>query len=225
MVRRATPATAVALLVVLSACGGGGGNKNKSADAASDKGAAAKINLTQADLKSGWTSEPYKPSPQQTATVGHLAQCLGLPDPAGATTADVHSPDFNKGQTTMAASEVRFLRKDADAVNELAAFQSGKGPDCFKQAFQPVIQERLPSGMTASNLDVQQFKFPTYRDGTAAYRASFTIPVAGNNVPVYADFVVFRAGRALVNLFTSSLGSPFDSDLEKDLAKNMAGRA
>jgi hypothetical protein len=216
-------ATLVVGAVVLASCGGGSGSTKASPSA--DKTAAEKISLKQSDFPSGWTSNPHRASPTEAATAGRLARCLGIADPASHTTAYVHSPDFNKGQATMAASEVRFLGKDSDAIDELAGFQSGKGPGCFKQAFQPVIQERLPSGMTASNLDVQQFTFPTLRDGTAAYRASFTIPVAGNNVPVYADFVVFRAGRALINLFASSLGSPFDTKLEQDQAKKMADRA
>jgi len=219
----ATAAGLVVATLALGACGGGGGSTKASPSA--DTTATAKINLKPADFPSGWTSNPHQASPAEAQTLRRLAQCLGIADPAGHTTADVHSPDFNKGQATMAASEVRFVQKNSDAIDELTAFQSGKGPDCFKQAFQPVIQERLPSGMTASNLDVRQFTFPTLRDGTAAYRASFTIPVAGNNVPVYADFALFRAGRALINLFTSSLGSPFDTKLEQDLAKKMADRA
>ena len=38
-------------------------------------------------------------------------------------------------------------------------------------------------------------------------------------MPVYVDFIVFRAGRAEVTLATTNLASPFDTKLEQDLAK------
>jgi hypothetical protein len=218
-------AAGAVIALLLAACGGGSGGSTKGADATGDKAAAEKIVLKQSDFPSGWKGEPHNASPEQAATIRQLAQCLGIPDPAIHTSADVSSPDFNMGQTTSVSSEVRFVKTDAEAIADLAGYQSGKASDCFKQTFQALAQQRLPSGMTIANLTVQQLPFDTLRDGTAAYQATFTIPVAGNNVAVYVDFVVFRAGRAEVNLAGTNLGSPLDPKLEKDLAKKMAGRA
>jgi len=211
-------------IALLGACGGGGTSNSQKADTTADKAAAVRINLRQSDFPSGWNARPYNPTPQQATSVVQLAQCLGMAGVTSQATADVHSPDFDMGQTTMAASNVRFARSDADASTELAAYQSAKGPDCFKQAFEPVVQARLPSGMTTSDLAVHQLDFPTLRDGTAAYQASFTLPLGGNNVPVYSDYIVFKAGRGVVNMFTTNVGSPFDPKLEKDLAMKMVSR-
>ena len=41
---------------------------------------------------------------------------------------------------------------------------------------------------------------------------------------MYVDFIFFRAARAEITLATINLGSPFDTKLEQDLAKKMAGR-
>ena len=213
------------LLAVVPACSGGASKTSKPANPATDKATAVKINLRESDFPSGWKSTPYNPTPQQAASPRQLAQCLGSAAAASQATADVHSPDFATGQTTMAASNVHVARTEADAGNELAAYQSGKGPECFKQSFEPVVQARLPAGTTASDMAVHQLDFPTLRDGTAAYQASFTLPLGGNNVAVYSDYIVFQAGRSLVNMFTTSVGSPFDPKLEKDLANKMAGRA
>jgi hypothetical protein len=216
----------VAALAALTACGGGGGSSNsKAAAPAADKVAATKVVLKPADFPSGWTAQAHAVGPNQAATVRQLGECLGIGDPATHTSADVNSPDFSKSQGTTAASEARFVQTDAQASADLAGFQGPKATDCLKTALESISKERLPSGLTPSELTVQQLQFPTLKDGTAAHQASFTIPVAGTNVPVYVDFIVFRAGRAEVTLATTNLGSPFDPKLEQDLAKKMADRA
>jgi hypothetical protein len=221
-VRRATVATVVAGALVLAACGGGGGSTKASPSA--DRTAAEKVGLKQSDFPSGWASNPHQASPEEAQTLRQLAQCLGLPDPASHTSADVRSPDFSKGQATTASSEVRFVRTDAEASTDLGGYQSGKASDCLKQAFEALTKQQLPSGLTPSGLAVRQLAFPTLKDGTAAYQATFTIPIAGTNAPVYVDFIFFRAARAEITLATINLGSPFDTKLEQDLAKKMAGR-
>jgi len=224
-VRRSVLAGVIAGLALLGACGGGGGGGgSKSAAPATDKVAATKIVLKQTDFPSGWTSQAHAQGPNQAATVRQLGECLGVGDPAAHTTADVNSPDFNKSQGTTAASEARMVQTDAQASADLAGFQGPKATDCLKQALESISKERLPSGLTPSELTVQQMQFPTLKDGTAAHQASFTIPLAGTNVPVYVDFIVFTSGRAEVTLATTNLGSPFDPKLEQDLAKKMADR-
>ena len=223
--RRAALAAVIGSLVALAACGGGSGGGSSKAAPTADRTAAGKIVLRPSDFPSGWTSQPHAAGPNQAATVRQLGECLGVGDPATHTTADVNSPDFSKSQGTTATSEARFVQTDAQASSDLAGFQAAKATDCLKQALEAISKERLPSGLTPSGLTVQQLQFPTLKDGTAAHQASFTIPVAGTNVPVYVDFIVFRAGRAEVTLATTNLGSPFDPKLEQDLGKNMAGRA
>ena len=223
--RRALFTAVAGGLVLLSACGGGGGSStSKPAAPAADQASAAKINLRQTDFPSGWTSAAHQVTPQETATLKQLTTCVGIADLAGHTTATDRSPDFSTGQATSASSSVTFVKTDADASSDLGAFQSVKAPDCVKQAVQALISQQLP-GATPANLDVHQLNFPTLKDGTAAYQASFTVSAAGTNVPVYADFVYFRSGRAEVSLVSTNLGSPFDPKLEQDLAKKMADRA
>ncbi len=216
-------ALAIAAMSLLAACGGGGGKTSTKADPAKDKTAAEKINLEQSDFPSGWTSAPHQASPEETASLQQLTQCVGIPDLAGHTSATAQSPDFSMGQATTASSIVTFVKTTSEASNDLAAFQSGKTPDCLKQFVQAIIKQRLP-GATPANLEVRQLQFPTLKDGTAAYQASFTVPVAGTNLPVYADFIYFRAGRAELTMATVNPGSPFDSKLEQNLANKMAAR-
>ena len=45
------------------------------------------------------------------------------------------------------------------------------------------------------------------------------------NTKAKIDYIVFKAGRGVVNMFTTNVGSPFDPKLEKDLAMKMASRA
>lgn len=209
------------MFIVLVACSSGGGTTP--ANPAKDKAAAQKISLRQSDFPSGWTSAPHQVSPEETATLQQLRVCVGIPDLAAHTSATDRSPDFSTGQATTASSIVTFAKTDTEASSDLAAFQSNKAPDCIKAAVDALAKQQLP-GATPANLEVRQLDFPTLNDGTAAYQASFTLSVAGTNLPIYADFVYFRAGRAEIALATTNAGSPFDPKLEKDLANAMSGR-
>ncbi len=221
MRRRLVPLVVPATLAVLAACSSG--KSSTPASPGADKKAAVAINLRQSDFPTGWTSAPHQVSPQETATLGQLGQCVGIADLAGRTSATDRSPDFSMGQATTANSLVTFVKTDTDASADLAAFQSAKAPDCFKQAVAALVQQQVP-GAVPANLEVRQLQFPTLQDGTAAYQASFTLAVAGTNLPVYADFVYFRAGRAEVAMVTTNAGSPFDPKLEQALAKKMSDR-
>jgi hypothetical protein len=150
---------------------------------------------------------------------------LGIGDVGARTTADANSEDFAKGQGSTVTSEARFVQTEAQASDDLAAYQGEKATGCLEQAVRTLSQQRLPSGLTPSNLTVQQLQFPTLKDGTAAHQASFTIPASDAQVPVYVDFVIFRAGRAEVTLATTNLAAPFDPKLEEELANKMAGRS
>jgi len=225
-VRRALgPALLVAL--TLAACSGGGSNSGdtKTASPGNDKAATVRINLRATDFPEGWTSAPHQGTPDEGATTTQYQQCVGIPDPATRFTADTRSLDFSKGQGTSASSQVRMAKTADDASADLAAFQSAKGPECFKQTIEKLLPGRLPPGTTVGNLSTRQLEFPPLKDGTAAFRAEFTIAVGGQvTLPVYADSIVFQSGRAEVVLNTTSTGAPFDSKLEEDLAKKMAER-
>jgi len=209
------------LLVGLAACGGGGA---KSANPTADKASADKISLKQSDFPSGWSSRPHKATPEETATLQQLTQCAGIPNMAAQVSATAQSPDFSQGQATTLVSSVTFVHTNADATNDLAAFQSGKASGCLKQMVDALFRQRLPAS-APGNLEVRQLQFPTLKDGTAAYQASFTVNAAGTNIPLYADFVYFQAGRAIVTMAAYNSATPFDPKLEQDLAKKIASRA
>jgi hypothetical protein len=215
-------------LASLTACGGGGGGSGGSSgagDPSTDKTTADKIVLKQADFPSGWTAKAHQASPDDAANKKRFFECIGAPDPAATETADVRSPDFSQGQLTQAASEVQFVRTENDAVTELAALQGGKTVDCIKTLIHESAQKQLPAGTAVTDLTAAQLKFPTLKDGAAAVRVSFTIQTGGVNVPIYADAIYFRSGRALMTLTTVNGGSPMDAKLEESLAQKMAGRA
>jgi hypothetical protein len=225
-VRTAVLAVAAAALVGLGACGGGGSSSaGTKASPTGDKTLADKIVLKKTDLPPGWTAQAHAADPTQAAAVRQLGECLGAGDPAAHTSALVNSDDFSKGQGMNISADVRVVQTDDQASADLAGLQSAKANGCLQQALEPLLKERLPSGLTPSNLSVQQLVFPTLKDGTAAHQASFTIPLAGTSVPVYVDFVFIRAGRAELTLQTTNAGSPFDMKLEQDLANKMTGRA
>jgi len=224
-VSRALLAAIAAGLVALTACGGGGGSSTSSkGDPSTDKATAEKIVLKQADFPSGWTAKAHQTSPDDAANKKRFFACIGAADPASVGTADARSPEFSQGQLTQAASEAQLVHSDNDAVNLLSALQGGKTVDCIKTLIQEGAQKQLPTGTTLTDVTAAQLTFPTLKDGAAAVRVSFTIQTGGVNVPIYADAIYFRSGRALVSLTTVNGGSPMDSKLEEGLAQKMAGR-
>ena len=210
----------------LAACGGASDKPKATASVEADRAAAQNINLKPADFPSGWTSAPHPQTTDETSANRQFAECVGIPDPASRYTADERSPNFAQGQAASASSQVRMTKTEADTGADLAALQTAKGPECFKQTIEKLLPGRLPPGTTVANVSARQLEFPLLKDGTAAYRVDFTIAAAGGiNVPVYVDSIVFQSGRAEVVLNTTSTGSPFDSKLEEDLARKMADRS
>lgn len=213
---------ALLLGIVLAACGGSG-NGNSKPSAAGDRATADRINLKPTDFPAGWTSAPHQ---GDADSVRQFFSCLAISDPATRFPTVVHSPDFNMGQNTSASSEVRMARSDADAVSDLAAYQSSKGPPCFEQTIKNQLASRLPPGATANVSLVTQFDVPPVKDGSAAYQATLTLATSqGINVLAYVDLVIFRAGRAEVFLNGLNTGSPLDPNVVKDLMKKMADRS
>ena len=212
-------------LVALTACGGGGGGSSNSGDPSTDKATAEKIVLKQADFPVGWKATPHQSSPDDAASKTRFFECIGASDPTPDETADVRSPDFSQGQVTQAASEVQLMRTESNAVDELTALQGGRTVDCIKALIQEGAQKQLPAGTAVTDLTAAQLRFPTLKDGAAAVRVAFTIQTGGVNVPIYADAIYFRSGRAIVSLTTVNGGSPMDNKLEEDLAQKMASRS
>jgi hypothetical protein len=213
-------------LTALTACGGGSGSGSTTTDTAGDNATAQKIVLKQTDLPSGWTSKTHQTSPDDATTRKRFFECIGGTDPKPQQSADVHSPDFTQGQLNQASSEVQLMKTAKDASDAMAALQGAKTVDCVKQLGQEAAQTQLPAGTSITDLTAAQLKFPTLKDGTAAVRVSFTVATSGGvNVPIYADVVYFRAGRALASLSTVSGGAPMDAKLEEGLAQKMASRA
>jgi hypothetical protein len=223
-VGRALVVALLTSLAALTACGGGG-SKGASTDTSGDKAGAEKIVLEQSDFPSGWTAKPHQTSPDDAATKKRFFECVGASDPKPSETADAHSADFTHGQVDQASSEAFFLRTEAEAANSLAALQTGKTVDCIKTLIQEAAQKQLSAGTSANDVSAAQLKFPPLKDGTAAVRVSLTVETGGVNVPVYADVIYFKSGRAVVSLSTVNGGSPMDTKLEESLVHKMAGRS
>jgi hypothetical protein len=216
-VRRAALVALVIGAATLAACGGG---SDKKADPV-----PAKIVLQQSDFPSGWSSKPHQTSPEDATANQRFFQCIGAVDPKTQQRAEAHSPDFTEGQLNRASSQAQVLAKEADAADALAALQGPKTVECMKSLVQESAQKQLPAGVSVSDVNAAQLKFPTLKDGTAAVQVSFAVQTGGVNVPIYADIIYFKSGRALVSLSTVNSGSPMDSKLEESLAQKMADRA
>ena len=192
-------ATVLAAGFLLAACSSGSSGGTK-ADPAADQKSAASINIKQSDFPAGWEGSP--PSKNNTAATGEVARlfsCIGIQDPAKDQSAQAFSDTFSQGGQSTASSQVRFTQKASDASTDFKAIAGPKTPGCIEQTFQQAVSTLIPAnaGATFTGLKVDKRTVPKANGVNAAgYRATLTVTVAGQQIPVTADLAFVQKGRA-----------------------------
>lgn len=240
MTRRAVSTMCVLFLAfTLAACGSSkkssssssSGNTSKASTtteaaggSAADKAKAQAINLTAADLPADWTSTPAS-TDNSDQTDKELYTCAGLSDPKTSTTADEKSPDFAKGQFTMASSEAQFAKSKDIAKKDLDVLKSDKFSGCLKTAFDNAMKKQASgAGGTVGESKVESIPAPSGTAGAAAFRMTVPISAQGFSLTFYIDFTLLLQGRAEVTLVCFNANAPFDSALKDTLTGKLIKR-
>ena len=189
--------------------------------AADDHDAVNKIALQASDFPPGWTSAPFEGEDDESERT--LASCLGLeyaPDRPRA-----NSAQFSKGELTQAGSSAELAPSTEVAAAEFAAIKGPKANACIKQQFDKELAEDS-GGAAFAPVKVQALQFPKAGDETHALRLTTAVTAPdGSSVPIHADAVFVRKGRAEMTLFFLNAGEPFPSALAADLTQKLASRA
>lgn len=216
MRRLRTLALLSTVLVVLAGACGDGGDGGAGAD---DDALARAAVLTAADLPPGF-AESSEEDPAAEEEDDAFDKCLGNEgkELEEATTAEADSPEFEKGDTTIAGSSSVVLESDDDAREAMRLLGSEKLKTCFNEAFAEGVREgaaeeggELPEFRTS----VGELSFPAVGDEVVSYRGTLEFTVEGQNVQFPADFVFARKGRTIGFYFFGNLGEPFPIDQEK----------
>jgi hypothetical protein len=217
-------AACVALLATACGSGHSASFAPTTVNAATDRAAAAAINLTAADLP-GWQSSPNQTSSSDRALAARLAACAGAANPSTTDVVDMSSPNFDQGNAE-ASSDVTTVHTAAQGTQDLQAMRSSKLGTCVTQIGTSYIQSTLPSGTTLTALNLVRLRPANSPPNSFAFRLSVTVSVPNQgNVAINSDTIGFLVGRAQIELDVTQTGGTPDPALEQRLLALLVGRA
>lgn len=224
MRRRVAPVLFTACLL-LGACAGGDDETTSATGAttttvaaadpaASDEDLAEAAVLVVSDLPAGFAESPDDEGPDGDDEDDPFDKCLGSAgdELEAATTAEADSPQFEKGDTTLAGSSAVVFKTEADARGTIQLLASAKGRTCFNEAIAQGFEEGFEEeGAAAPDLEtsVGALSFPRVGDEVVSYRARIDFTVEGQELSFPFDLVFVRKGRTIGFYFFGNLGAPF----------------
>ena len=196
------------------------------ADSGAEAAAAARINLTAADLGPGWTSTPPEPpAPADDATERALYACVGITptDPIGD---DVSSPSFTNAAEAEISSSVDFYAGAEDARAELTAFSAAKGTECLRSSLESILTaEVAAAGGTVASVSLTRNKAIEVVPDSIGVRVSASVNAQGQTLTVTGDLLAIVRGRVVAQVFAVSFGGEFPTAVLATAAKGVATRA
>jgi hypothetical protein len=191
--------------------------------ATGDQAVVDKIVLQASDFPAGWTSTPPDTGRDKSGERA-LAECLGItfsPDRP-----EAESPRFSKGQLTQVNSSAQLMATADVAAADFAALKGPKASSCITRQFDQTLASSA-AGVTFTPSKYSALEAPKLPvDEALSVRLTTGISTPdGGNVPIYADFVFIRNGRAEVSVSFINATQPFDQTLAGDLTKRLASRA
>jgi hypothetical protein len=221
---------AVLAAVVVAGCGGGTTWVTLSAPTkANAEAAGAAINLTSADVPSGYTGAAHDSTDDNSDDSKAFAACTGA-TPPGDALADVYSEDFSEGaQLNMrqVSSEVVVLADRSRATMDLKAYQGSKTEACLNTFVGKLLTAQTAgSGVTFGPPTVAKLTTdPSGTDGGFGYIVTTTASAAGVEIPFEIAVSGFLVKHTGVQLSTLSVGGPFPANVRTDLLAKLATRA
>lgn len=204
------------------------------ADLAADETAAADALLTLDDFPDGWTSKPRDDStPEAPDLELAFAECLDV-DPALLADAEVKakSDTFIDANAEVEAS-VSMQPTEDKADKGVAILEKEAVPACFEEALSGLMQRlvddpkpgaELPEGFEMGGLTVSDRDLPTFGEFSRALRAEVEVSATDINTTLYVDLLFIRVGRATTSMSFQDVGTPFDEDLEVELATTFTSK-
>ncbi len=221
-------------LAALAAAGCGSSSSSSSSSssakpptAAQAQAAATAINLRAGDV-AGFTTTPYKQTPQDQQSSAQLAKCAGGVAPSQQIV-DTHSPDFNGGsglQSQQLNSSVTVLPTEALASQDLNAVKSAKAQTCIVQFVNQLLSTKSNGQVTFGKASLSTLAPPSGAPaGSFAYRVTVPAKAAGTTIPFYVDLLGFTEKRTEIGLTGFGVSHPLDSSLEQRLYSLLGSRA
>jgi hypothetical protein len=197
-------------------------------DLAADQALAESIVLTAADAPAGWTAS--QPDGDDDSEYDRrFAECVGVPvehvDPTfpQADGADLTSPDDSEVTSTA------YVAPSVEAAQPmLAVYRQDDSPACFTEVLQDVLVDAVTedgtSGVTVDRPSFERLPYASLGDETEAFRLSMRVSAEGVELHLYADAILVRSGRVVVQALFMSLFEPFPVADSEALLRRMVDR-
>lgn len=222
---------ALAAAVVVTGCGGGSGTSSKPPTKAAADQAATAINLTVADLPSGYTAAPHDASSDSSPEDAAFAACVGATAPNVDDITDAFSEDFNKGaqiDTKQVSSEVEVVKSASTAASDLKAFKGDKAKTCIETFVTKLLAKEAGSSSgvsfgtpTVARIDITSDGL----DGAFGYQVRLTVTAQGQQIPFDVTIAGLLKDHTEVSLTTLSIGQPFPTSDRDALLQKLRDRA
>lgn len=233
--RLRTLAAPLLLTLALTGCGGDDSPTTSptapdgavtSADPAAEAAAAARINLTAADLGTGWTgTAPDAADPAAEAEERALYACVGgtATDDFGD---DVSSQDFTDAAGMEISSAVDFYASEGDAKGDLALLATPKAEQCLRTSLEKVLRTEIgTSGGQFGAMSLERRPELETVPESLGFRFTVTATAGGQTLAITGDLVAVVRGRIGVSLTAFGLGGPFPADVLKKATAAVTARA
>jgi hypothetical protein len=170
-----------------------------SVNSTQDQAVADQVALTAADLPSGFRAESSAPSHVLDSS---FPQCKVFHTRLAGTNAvaTVRSPDFSDAEQRVTSS-VHLLVTQSQAASVVDMLHDPALPRCLDRVFSNAARRSIARESAArvdARVQVGQLSVAPVGDQRAALRVVTSVTTRGVTVPMSADLVAFRVGRAAV---------------------------
>jgi hypothetical protein len=154
------------------------------------------------------------------------ADCEGIRGPREATSGRAASPDFQQGNTTLAASAVFLYADEGGAGDAFGKMSSRETRVCLAEQVADTVAENADrtGELTIGEPSTARVRVDPLGDQREGGRVTLPLSVGGFDVDLTVDYAFVRVGRGVALLAFADVLTPFDEDLRADLTSKVARR-
>jgi len=154
------------------------------------------------------------------------ADCEGVRGPREATSGRAASPDFQQGNTTLAASAVYLYADEAGAGDAFGKMSAQETRVCLAEQLADTVAENADrTGELAIGVpSTARVRVDPLGDEREGGRVTLPLSVGGLALDLTVDYAFVRVGRGVALLAFADVLTPFDEDLRADLTSKVVRR-
>jgi hypothetical protein len=190
---------------------------------AEDQAVAESVVFQPEDFPTGWREQPEASGDEED-----IFEACGISLSDFTVTGRAESPDFARGDTTLATSFAAVFQPEAEAEEVFALVSGDEATACFQRYFE--AQGTSQQGVSVKDVSIGPLSFASIGDESAATQIVLTLEAESDGggdpveVATYTDLVWIRQANVVSGLVFFDVSTPVP-DFEKErLAADVAGR-